>query len=162
MARAICISCGQSKTVEYHHVARRLHPQGTPCKPHCLTVPACVPCHQILTVWDSERKWPPSRVKVRPYSKPWADRLIAGGLDILRLSAIRYERDSHLSEIADQLEAHRRACRYTVRPSRCLPDIPFIWPENGLIQAEMLDAMVDAVYARAGIRIAFTAVRRAG
>jgi hypothetical protein len=182
MTIVICICCSRTGKTEQHHVARRLHSQGTACKASCVKVPVCISCHQVLTLWDSERSWPASKVKVQAYSRPWANRLVVGALDVFRLAALR-ESDQllpvstrksekilqagtykRLNLVMGMIADAQRVMRFTVRPSRVMPDIEPV-PMNlktAQTQAEMLNRMTREVFARSGINITITDLRKAG
>lgn len=151
----ICTTCGKLRTVEYHHVARRLHSQGTACQAHCVTVPVCVPCHRILTIWDAERTWPQTRLKVRAYSQPWGNRLVAGSVDIFRLAALREETGRYLDISQSMLDTVRRSFRFAVRPSQSLPEIDPVDPDDAMRQVDLLNECTEKVFAVARVRVSF-------
>lgn len=69
---AICISCGINGKTERHHVGGRKYSD--------VVTTVCLPCHEILSAWQTERTW----VIGRP-----VDRVVIGALDIIRLMLAR-------------------------------------------------------------------------
>jgi hypothetical protein len=101
-------------------------------------------------------------MKVQPYSAQWGDRLVAGVLDIFRLDALRMDLPNRMTEVADMIDANRRAFRYTVRPSRVFPDVPVTMPDDIPAQTEMLDALVNEVFTKARVRASIAMLRKVG
>jgi hypothetical protein len=71
---------------------------------------------------------------------------------------------ARLSLVMGELASAQRQMRFTVRPSRVMPDIEPVPMslETTRIQMAMLDDMTNAVFTRSGINIRFTNLRKAG
>jgi hypothetical protein len=100
----VCACCKQHGVIESHHVGRRLY------SPICADV--CVPCHRILTIWDTERTWQQATDPV------W--RVALGIIDVLKLAAKREGNQATLARIMILSRQCKSHTGFTIRPSRAL------------------------------------------
>jgi hypothetical protein len=120
----VCLTCGHFTRIERHHVAgERNHPT--------LTVPVCVPCHNILSEWQQSAGMELNR-KIDGTSADAVRALIVGVAHLMQLFAHRHPDRSWIT-ISTAIHASRAYSRLVDlllppgRQGRWLPD-PTVLP----------------------------------
>ena len=83
-----------------------------------------------------------------------------GCIDVYRLAALQGSNPDHVDMVMGMLADSQKSMRFTVRPSRVMPEIETVIPDDGWDQVQELESMSSKVFARARIRIGFTFARR--
>jgi hypothetical protein len=132
----VCLCCGTYGPAERHHVGGRVHSK--------VVTDVCQPCHQILSAWQSERRWSNDATV--------AARVIVETVDVLCVLTARGGFASAVSEslaalmLSSDLMTVRPASRVAEIPAAVTPD-PLCDFDRFVIAAQLLRDVARVVMA---------------